>query len=46
MIFGIFQSLFLYVVEIGQVAFIVVIIVFSIAIVIKIQKNRKSKNSP
>jgi len=35
---GIFPSLFLYFVEIGQIMFIVLIIVFSVAIIVKIKK--------
>jgi len=46
LIFGIFPNLFLYVVEMGQIAFVIAIIVFAIAIVIKIQKNRESKKFP
>ncbi len=40
---GIFPGLFLYVVEIGQIAFVIVIIVFAFAVIIKIQKNKKSR---
>lgn len=42
----IFSHLFLYTVEIGQIAFVIAVILFAIAIVVKIIKNRKiRKNS-
>jgi hypothetical protein len=45
MFFGIFPSLFLYVVEIGQIMFVGMIIVFSVAIIVKIKNNKSRKHS-
>ena len=39
--FGIFPYLFLSTVEIGQIAFIVTVILITMAVIIKILKNRK-----
>lgn len=41
--FEIFSHLFLYTVEIGQIAFIIAVIVFAVAILIKIIKNKKTR---
>jgi phosphatidylserine synthase len=41
--FGIFPHFFLYVVEIGQIAFVVAVFLFVIAIVVKIIKNKKTQ---
>jgi len=40
---GFLSHLFLYVVEIGQIAFVVAVIVIVSAVIIKIIKNRKEK---
>ncbi len=44
--FGIFPHLSLYTIEIGQIAFVTAVIVLSVAVCIKIIKNKKvRKNS-
>lgn len=43
--FGIFSHLFLYTIEIGQIAFIITIIIITVSIIIKIIKNRKIKKN-
>lgn len=40
--FGIFSHLFLYTLEIGQIAFVVAVIVFVVAVIVKIIKNKKT----
>jgi len=42
---GFFPRLFLYTIEIGQIAFVIVIILFTISIIVKIMKNRKAKKN-
>jgi len=41
--FGILFHMFLYTVEIGQIAFVVAVIVISVSVIVKIIKNRKIK---
>ena len=41
----ILSNLFLYTIEIGQVAFVIAVIFLTIAIIIKIIKNRKIKKT-
>ena len=43
--FGFFHHLFLYTMEIGQIAFVIVVILFAISIIVKIIKNRKAKKN-
>jgi hypothetical protein len=43
--FGFFPHLFLYTMEIGQIAFVIVVILFAISIIVKIIKNRKAKKN-
>jgi phosphotransferase system glucose/maltose/N-acetylglucosamine-specific IIC component len=43
--FGLFPHLFLYTMEIGQIAFVIAVILFAIAIVVKIMKNKKAKKN-
>jgi ABC-type protease/lipase transport system fused ATPase/permease subunit len=44
--FGIFSHLFLYAVEIGQIAFVIAVIVFVIAVIVKIIKNKQTRKNP
>ena len=43
--FGLLPHLFLYTMEIGQIAFFVAIIVISVSVIIKIIKNKKTKKN-
>jgi hypothetical protein len=43
--FGLLPHLFLYTIEIGQIAFVVAIIVISVSVIVKIIKNRKTKKN-
>ena len=43
--FGLFPHLFLYTVEIGQIAFVIAAILFAVSIVVKIIKNQKAKKN-
>ena len=43
--FGFLPHLFLYPMEIGQIAFVIVVILFAISIIVKIMKNRKAKKT-
>ena len=43
--FGFFPHLILYTMEIGQIAFVIVVILFAISIIVKIIKNRKVKKN-
>jgi hypothetical protein len=43
--FGLFPHLFLYIVEIGQIAFVIAVILFAVSIVVKIIKNQKTKKN-
>ncbi len=43
--FGLFPHLFLYTIDIGQIAFVIAVILFAIAIVVKIMKNKKAKKN-
>jgi hypothetical protein len=43
--FWVFPHLFLYTMEIGQIAFVIAVILFAISIIVKIIKNRKAKKT-
>mgnify|MGYP001606404223 CR=1 FL=1 len=43
--FGLFPHLFLYTMEIGQMAFFIAVILFAISVVVKIIKNRKARKN-
>ncbi len=43
--FGFFHHFLLYTMEIGQIAFVIVVILFAISIIVKIIKNRKAKKN-
>jgi len=43
--FGLLPHLFLYTIEIGQIAFFVTVIVISVSVIIKIIKNKKTKKN-
>jgi hypothetical protein len=42
-VFMILSHLFLYTIEIGQIAFVVAVVILTVAIVVKIIKNKKTK---
>jgi len=41
--FGLLPHLFLYTMEIGQIAFVIAVILFAVSVIIKIIKNRKAR---
>jgi len=41
--FGLLPHLFLYTIEIGQIAFVVAVVLITISVIVKIFKNRKTK---
>ena len=43
--FGLASHLFLYTIEIGQIAFVVAIIVITVSVIVKTIKNRKTKKN-
>jgi phosphatidylserine synthase len=41
--FGLLPNLFLYTMEIGQIAFVIAVILFVVSVIVKIIKNRKTR---
>lgn len=43
--FGLFSHLFLYTMEIGQIAFVIAVILLAVSVIVKIIKNRKARKN-